>query len=132
MIPLYPVNKQCGGLQVVPKSNNDECQDYLRENYGGYSDWVELDDSDKYIGTGKLLIVEPGSLILWDSRTIHGGYVGKGPFTENERLSRLSVTVTMTPISKWDKEKNPNLLIKRMGAVEKGCTTSHWPHEFYP
>ena len=82
MIPLYPVTKQVGGLQVVPKSNTDEVQTHLKTAYpfASNGDFVQLNPNDKYIGTGKLLIVEPGSLILWDSRTIHGGYVGKGPY----------------------------------------------------
>ena len=87
---------------------------------------------DKFIGTGKLLLAEPGSLILWDSRTIHGGYVGKGPFPEEDRLMRLSFTVTMTPFSKWDQTKHPNLLKDRIGAVQNGIATNMWPHEFHP
>ena len=43
---------------------------------------------------------------------------------------RLSITVTMTPFSKWDQQKKPDLLAKRMKAVEVGQTTSHLPHEF--
>ena len=27
-------------------------------------------------GTGKLLLAKAGDLILWDSRTVHGGRVG--------------------------------------------------------
>merc|ERR1712156_407267 len=104
MVPLYPV------------TNNDETQEYLTEKYGHmiYEDWLELPKDDKFIGTGKLLTVDPGCLILWDSRTIHGGYVGKGPLPEEDRLYRLSMTVCMTPFTKWDREKYPNLLQKRM------------------
>ena len=104
MVPLYPVTKQVGGLQVVPRSNTDENQEYLANAYKRIagSDFLELPHKDKFIGTGRLLLCEPGSLILWDSRTIHGGYVGKGPYPEADRLWRLSMTVTQTPLSKWD------------------------------
>ena len=44
---------------------------------------------------------------------------------------RLSMTVTMTPFSKWNQEKDENLLKQRMNAVKKGLTTTHWPHEYY-
>lgn len=74
--------------------------------------------------------MDPGCLILWDSRTIHGGYVGKGPLPEEDRLYRLSMTVCMTPFTKWDREKYPNLLQNRLKAVIHGNTTNHWPYEF--
>ena len=82
------------------------------ERYNIFSDddWLELERNDELIGTGKLLTVDPGCLILWDSRTIHGGYVGVGPLPEEDRLNRLSMTVCMTPFTKWDREKHPNLL----------------------
>ena len=127
MIPLYPVTKEVGGLQVVPRTNTDENQEALVKRYGNTGDWLELSPNDELIGTGKLLIADPGDLILWDSRTIHGGCIGQGPLPEEDRLLRLSMTVTMCPFEKWDKEKIPNLLEKRMWAVDKGCTTTHWP-----
>ena len=133
MVPLYPVTKQVGGLQVVPRTNNDETQEYLTEKYGHmiYEDWLELPKDDKFIGTGKLLTVDPGCLILWDSRTIHGGYVGKGPLPDEERLLRLSMTVCHAPFSSWDRQAQPDMLQKRMEAVFKGGTTTHWPFEFH-
>ena len=82
-----------------------------------YGDWLELPKEDKFIGTGKLLTVDPGCLILWDSRTIHGGYVGKGPLPEEERLLRLSMTVCHAPFSSWDRQAQPDMLKKRLEAV---------------
>ena len=114
----------------MPRTNTDESQAALVERYGVTGDWLELDDNDVLIGTGKLLIADPGDLILWDSRTIHGGYIGKGPLPDEDRLLRLSMTVTMCPFEKWDKTRVPNLLEKRMWAVAKGATTTHWPYEF--
>ena len=108
-----------GGLQVVPRTNNDETQKYLSEKYEHmiYGDWLELPKEDKFIGTGKLLTVDPGCLILWDSRTIHGGYVGKGPLPGEERLLRLSMTVCHAPFSSWDRQAQPDMLKKRLEAV---------------
>jgi len=52
-----------------------------------------------------------GDIILWDSRTIHGGLVGQGPGkelsaaeTENIQLARLSLPVCMTPKRLADKD----------------------------
>jgi len=60
-------------------------------------------------GKGQLIKAKPGDLILWDSRTIHGGTVGKG-YSKNEicpfgddYLARLSFTICMTPKS-WASE----------------------------
>jgi len=44
---------------------------------------------------------------------------------------RMSMTVTMTPFSVWDKAEHEGLLRKRMGAVKNGITTTHWPHEYH-
>ena len=45
------------------------------------------------------MTAEPGDLILWDSRTVHGGLVGPGEDTTaadgTPALARLSQTVSM-------------------------------------
>jgi len=77
------------------------------------------------------LILEAGDLVLWDSRTIHCSH----PATRNDpnsakRLKRLTAYVCMTPASS---AKNLEELAKyRVLAFQKGITTTHWPHEFYP
>lgn len=43
------------------------------------SDWVELSSKDPLIGTGKLVECDAGDLILWDSRTVHGGKICREP-----------------------------------------------------
>jgi len=133
MIPLLPVTKRSGGLQVVPDTNTDEAQEYLKNNYriSPVLDWCQLRENDKYIGTGMLLEVDPGDLILWDSRTIHGGLVGTGEkhaedLLDNPELARLSLTVCMAPTSK----ATPQVLKQRRMAVENGWGLTHWPYEF--
>jgi len=132
MIPLLPVTEQTGGLQVIPDTNTDEMQEYLRETYPGTkhgSDWCELRHNDKYIGKGTLLTAGPGDLILWDSRLIHGGHVGNHPSTADPdsppTLARLSLTVCMAPASR----ATPRVLNDRRMAVQKGWTLTHWPYE---
>merc|ERR1712216_461644 len=83
MIPLYPADRDIGGLQVVP--NSPECrlmwEQDMRQLYPQVSqrtsDWLELHDADPRMGTGQFVKADPGDLILWDSRTIPGGYVGQ-------------------------------------------------------
>ena len=121
MIPLYPVTKEVGGLQVVPRSHTDAVQKELAAQYSdNTSAWLQLEPDDQRLTTGKLLLAEPGSLILWDSRVVHGGYVGHGPLPADDRLLRLSMTVAMVPFSRWE-DKDPehvDLLKNRMKAVE--------------
>jgi len=90
-----------------------------------------LNENDKYIGTGILLEADPGDLILWDSRVIHGGLVGTGEkhaedLLDNPELARLSLTVCMAPTSK----ATPQVLKQRRMAVENGWGLTHWPYEF--
>lgn len=63
-----------------------------------------------------LLLASPGDLLLWDSRTIHGGLVGSGravaasaacPAAAAEaeaELARMAVTVAMVPRSRASEE----------------------------
>ena len=70
-----------------------------------------------------------GDLILWDSRTVHGGKVGAGPAgsggAETAELARLSVTVCMTPRA-WASDQ---VLEIRRNAFASGQVLTHWPHE---
>ena len=85
MVILFPVTEAVGGLEVVPRSHLEASKDAYRERYpkmknGG--DWCVLEKKDPLQGTGKLLLAEPGDLIIWDSRTVHGGVVGPGEAVE--------------------------------------------------
>ena len=68
---------------------------------------------------------DAGDLILWDSRTIHGGKVGSGLKIDTEELARLSFTVCYT------KKENltPDLKQNRIKAFENQISTTHWPAE---
>jgi len=80
-----------------------------------------------------LLSARAGDLILWDSRTVHGGKVGKGrelalgtgSETSLPELARLSVPVCLTPRS----GANPEVLNARLDMFATGQTTNHWPHQ---
>ena len=161
MVPLQPVDCIRGGLQVVPRTCNDETQNYLRDHYpqlhtNGGDDWCELRADDPHIGRGILVEAQPGDLILWDSRTLHGGWVGRGPDEGSARatmptrgetqqqqqqqqppgavangcglpqLARASLLVCMTPRERADED----VLRSRLQAHNDGTTLTHWPHTY--
>merc|ERR1711972_669485 len=105
MVPLMAVTHNTGGLQVVPFSHTDDAKAKLKKEnprLEGRGDWCPLHGHES---DAVLLLAEPGDLILWDSRTIHGGHVGTGPanfvFDEDAEdpieLARMSVAVAMVP-----------------------------------
>merc|ERR1719316_101102 len=95
-------------------------------------DWCPCDDDDLN-AKAILLHASPGDLILWDSRTIHGGLVGTGKVaalsdangSEPIELARLSVTVAMTP-RQWASEQVQKL---RSRGFSRGENFNHSPHE---
>jgi len=127
MLPLLPVNKQVGGLEVVPRSHTDYVQDIVRKNHPHLTETGDFCPvQGKHFTEAAVLVeAEPGDLILWDSRLIHGGRTGVGSMQEGQ-LARCSSTVCMVPRS-W---ATPQVLEKRRLAVSKGQGTTHWPHEY--
>lgn len=130
MVPLLPVSTASGGLQVIPRSHTEAAKAELKEEFphlASCGDWCPLmSDHESAI----LLLAEPGDLILWDSRTIHGGHVGSGsPCSgcpeEFPELARMSVTVCMVPRSKASAEV---LEARRQGFL-MGKIFNHSPHE---
>ena len=80
-------------------------------------------------GRGVLLLACAGDLILWDSRTVHGGLVGSGDAPSGEspevELARLSVTVAMTP----RKLANDEVQRLRHEGFKARESFNHCPHE---
>eukprot|EP00929_Paragymnodinium_shiwhaense_P108569 TRINITY_DN7488_c0_g1_i1.p1 TRINITY_DN7488_c0_g1~~TRINITY_DN7488_c0_g1_i1.p1 ORF type:complete len:314 (-),score=46.17 TRINITY_DN7488_c0_g1_i1:314-1255(-) len=133
MMPLIEVSEASGGLQVVPQSHRSENKSELQERYKHWEmrgDWCLLFDNDALQKEARLLLAQPGDLILWDSRTVHGGLVGHGrveaePTKPVLDLARMSVTICMTPKS-WASEK---VREKRKEGFKKGTCFNHVPHE---
>ena len=90
-------------------------------------DYYRLDENDmKYIRDlnliKKKIIAPKGSLVLWDSRTIHCN-CSSTIFGNNK--FRYAIYVCMTPVILCD-EYNKEKKIKALNELR---ATSHWPHE---
>merc|ERR1712232_1424146 len=93
-------------------------------DWKGQGDWCVLKMSDPMQQCAELLLAEAGDLILWDSRTVHGGRVGTGS-AEVTDLARLSCTVAMSPRALASAE----VLQQRRAGQVRGVAFNHCPHE---
>ena len=138
MVTLYDVTPEIGGLEVVSRSHSKEeiakFQERYKSKYRGCADnFIMLPRDDPHQGKGHLLLAKAGDLILWDSRTIHGGLVGTADPSHppslfpsgTASLARLAVTVSMVP----RKRAKENVLKKRREGFEKGWGFNHMPWE---
>jgi len=130
MIMLRPVTRQIGGLCVVPGTHSNAVQAKLRELFPATQsdDWIPLQmkyPNNELNLCGQLIEASPGDLVLWDSRVLHGGYVGSGGRAEETDLARLSFAVCMTPGAILSQEAKG----RRERAFAAGATTTHWPLE---
>jgi len=95
---MLDINEKIGGTEVIPGSH--KLQEEQAKVYKNNDDWTVLNYNDPLQGKGKLVEAKAGDLILWDSRTVHGGFIGEGLKDEeadqHQGLSRLSFTVCMT------------------------------------
>jgi len=131
MVALYDVTHETGGLEVVPKSHLPEQKEKLRElcpHFKTAGDFCMINSSSPVVTERKLLLAKAGDLILWDSRTIHGGLLGSGKDPDKDtvpQLCRMSQTVCMVP-----KERaTPEVLEARREGFIKGYGFTHWPDE---
>eukprot|EP00927_Polykrikos_kofoidii_P039521 TRINITY_DN33880_c0_g1_i1.p1 TRINITY_DN33880_c0_g1~~TRINITY_DN33880_c0_g1_i1.p1 ORF type:complete len:354 (+),score=31.34 TRINITY_DN33880_c0_g1_i1:64-1125(+) len=134
MLPLYDVTDVTGGLEVVPRSHSPEARDLLVKRLGEdlrcLGDFCTLPKDYYTTDRSKLVTAQAGDLILWDSRTVHGGKVGTGALAADREaipphLARLSLPICMTPRSLASAE----VLQARVVMFSEGKTTNHWPHE---
>ena len=70
--------------------------------------------------------MEPGDLMIWDSRTIHCSSHGIEEPPNSSDLLRVGSLICMMPKSK----SNEEVISKRKQAVEDGTSTTNWSDRF--
>lgn len=124
----FDVNKGDATLGFYEKSHKYHKEFQEKFKIDDKSDWYKLTDDQttfyKNKGCKKRKIYCPkGSMVLWDSRTIH---CGVGPIKQRNKLNfRCVVYLCYTPRILASK----SIIKKRIKAFEEVRMTSHWPHK---
>ena len=128
-VTAYDVNPGDATLAFYEKSNRYHEEFKNKFNITDKTDWFQLKDDlykDFYKDKGcKLQYIKcpSGSLVLWDSRTIHCGQ--EALKTRKKPNIRCVSYLCYTP----RKLATKNILKKKIKAFENIRTTSHWPHK---
>tara|TARA_B110000908_G_C10267317_1_gene465628 strand:+ start:864 stop:1844 length:981 start_codon:yes stop_codon:yes gene_type:complete len=127
-VTAYDVNKKDATLSFLEKSNryHQEFKDTF--NVTNKTDWYKLTEEELNFYhekrcKEKRIACPAGSMVLWDSRTIHCGVEPlKGRANAN---TRCVVYLCYTPRNL----ATPKILEKKMKAFTEHRTTNHWPHK---
>lgn len=106
---------------IVYENSHNLHEEYMKErNLTDAKNWLKIDASylEKIKDTRRVLEVEAGSLVIWDSRTFHQNQYGR---PGEERIVQY--------VSYLPKEKRSKAMkTKRTKYLEERRTTSHWPY----
>ena len=125
------VEKNDATLTILEGSHkfHKEFQDRFKNNTNG--DWYKLDDNEQefYISKGcvrKNIMCPKGSLVCWDSRTIHCGVEARKSLNNESRHKPKfrSIIYTCYKPRLFANEKS---IKKKQKAFEEMRMTSHWP-----
>ena len=133
LVNLLPTSPQTGGNVMVPGSHRrfeaiPEMYKERLERIHPSIDHFRFPNDDPLLADAKPIIchMEPGDLMLWDSRTIHCSSPGMGTPDFDDRLFRAASLICMMP-----KEKsNEKVIAKRRAAVESVTSTTNWSDRF--
>lgn len=160
LVNLLPVSEASGGNVMVAKShklfphhyhrtsNHSErhgCSDFYEQRLKelGNEDWMEIDPNDNIVLQKDSIVtcrLKPGSMIIWDSRTVHcsnRGYRdvrddGTGNETKLKQathgLIRAAAAVSMMPTD----SASQTVLTQRVSAVKQKRTLTHWANKVSP
>ena len=128
-VTAYDVNKGDATLSFLEKSHKHHEEFQKKFNIEDKSNWFRLEEEDQfkfYLDKGceeKKIKCDAGSMVLWDSRTIH---CGSEPIKGRKKMNmRNIVYICMQPRSL----AKPNTLKRRIKAFEENRMSTHWPSE---
>ncbi|MEM7077880.1 MAG: phytanoyl-CoA dioxygenase family protein [Pseudomonadota bacterium] len=131
LVNLLPTSPEAGGNVVIPGSHRrfaDIPEQYPERlaRIHPTIDHFRFPNDDPLLADTQPIIahMEPGDLMLWDSRTIHCSSHGSGPI--KARLVRAASLICMMPRAK----SNPEVIARRKAAVADMTSTTHWSDRF--
>ena len=130
---LLPTSKEIGGNVIIPESHNffkdipNEYEDRLGKLPLDIDHFRFPNDDPKLSSKPAIMChMEPGDMLLWDSRTIHCSNSGTELSNNTSSLIRAASLICMMPKSLSDE----SVLEKRREAVEKLISTTNWTNSF--
>eukprot|EP00929_Paragymnodinium_shiwhaense_P092893 TRINITY_DN52927_c0_g1_i1.p1 TRINITY_DN52927_c0_g1~~TRINITY_DN52927_c0_g1_i1.p1 ORF type:complete len:411 (-),score=77.51 TRINITY_DN52927_c0_g1_i1:608-1840(-) len=143
LVALTAANpEETGGFVCVPGSHRPESLQKLIERYGGdrlrkRGDFIPISEDDPLVEQTVALPVQPGDLVLFDSRLVHGsepapGFEGAADLRgsgQAAKLDLLRMAVPVCMVARQAVEDAEALHAWRLDAVARGVTTKHWPHK---
>ena len=131
MITLYDINEYDSTISLLEKSHLFHESFFIDCQINNRSDWYLLKNDQKNYFIDKscneiMIRAKAGSMILWDSRTIHQGK-GVDPLRTIENF-RMVIYISMMPRSTIT---NPKLIQYRIKAFNKQKITSHWANSLF-
>lgn len=154
LVNLLPVTPSIGGNAILVGSNkvypdhylqNDFYQIWFVEIHG--DDWLEIPNTDDGIFHGRQIVscqLQPGDILLWDSRAVHCSYPGErsNGGAVPKRLYDNDVSAyndsdqlvwAATLVSKMPRDRATNEVIRRrLKAVKNSWTLTHWANQAAP
>lgn len=127
-VTAYDVNTNDATLAFMAKSNRYHQTFKEKFQVSDKADWYKLNEDEVNFYRQKnckekRISCPAGSMVLWDSRTIHCGVEPiKGRDTSN---TRCVVYLCYSPRSL----ASPKILEKKIKAFNEHRTTNHWPHK---
>lgn len=131
LVNLLPMSSEIGGNVLVPGSHKDHPNIPTKygkrlERIGKEIDHFRYPSNDPLVSGSVTVHLEPGDLLLWDSRTIHCSGPGEGPLDPTPRLLRAVSLVCMMPRNRT----TPQVLEQRKGAPAGLLSTTNWTDRF--
>jgi ectoine hydroxylase-related dioxygenase (phytanoyl-CoA dioxygenase family) len=133
LVNLLPTSKEIGGNVIIPGSHKF-FKDLPNEYHERLSklpleiDHFRFPNDDPKLSSDKAVMchMEPGDMLLWDSRTIHCSNSGTNLNQETNTLIRAASLICMMPKHLTSED----VLEQRREAVDKLISTTNWTNSF--